>query len=210
MEVKMCPCESLEKLIDGNKRFAQNKSIHPNLGEEMRNALLKEQKPYAAILACSDSRVPVEIIFDAGLGDLFVVRSAGHVLSNEALGSLEYAVKELGVKLIVILGHENCGAITTALKVYNSGGIKDLSENMLVLLSHIFPAIKNTDVNSSDVLETAINANVHYQLNDLIRKNNYLAKRIEDGKLILVGAKYSLSTGLVEICDERENNLCIQ
>lgn len=206
----MSPCAALKKLIDGNERFAQHKSIHPNLGDEMRNALVEKQKPFAAILACADSRVPVEIIFDAGLGDLFVVRSAGHVLSNEALGSLEYAVKDLDVKLIVILGHENCGAITTALEVCNSGGIKDLSENMLALLSHIFPAIRDVDMNDPNALETAIESNVHYQLNDLIRKNSYLAQRIEEGKLILVGAKYSLSTGLVEICDERENNLCIQ
>lgn len=201
----MSPCEALEKLIDGNRRFSEHKSIHPNLGEEMRNALLIKQKPIAAILACSDSRVPVEIIFDAGLGDLFVVRSAGHVLSDEALGSLEYAVKELGVKLIVILGHENCGAITSALKHCNCQENEHLSESMGALLGHIYPAIRGIDLNTPDAIENAVDLNIQYQLNDLIKKNAYLAKQIEDDKLILVGAKYSLSTSLIKVLEYAKN-----
>lgn len=199
----MCPNETLDKLIDGNRRFAQNKSIHPNLGDELRGSLIKEQKPFAALLACSDSRVPVEIIFDAGLGDLFVVRSAGHVLSKEALGSLEYAVKTLGVNLIMILGHENCGAINAALEIYDSGKIDEVSENMQALLSHIYPAIKNVkrdDSNKNEsFLNSAVRSNIYYQLEDLINKNGYLAKKIKDKELMLVGAKYSLTTGFVEI-----------
>lgn len=200
----MCPNEALDKLIDGNNRFAQNKSIHPNLGDELRGVLVARQKPFAALLACSDSRVPVEIIFDAGLGDLFVVRSAGHVLSKETLGSLEYAVKTLGVKLIMILGHENCGAIDAALDIYNSGKIDEVSENMQALLSHIYPALKNVkhDNNKNEsFLNSAVRSNIYYQLEDLINKTGYLAKKIKDKELILVGAKYSLTTGLVEILE---------
>lgn len=198
----MSPCAALQKLIDGNARFAEHNSIHPNRCDEVRSALLKEQKPFAAILACSDSRVPVEIIFDAGLGDLFIVRSAGHVLSREALGSLEYAVKNLGVKLIMILGHENCGAISAALEIYNSNRFDEVSEDMQALLSHIYPAIENVDCNNNDLLDSAVESNIHYQLKDLMRKNSYLAKKINDKELILVGAKYSLNTSKVTILSE--------
>ena len=97
------PKAALNKLIEGNERFANDKSIYPNRCEETKNALLRQQKPFAAVLSCSDSRMPIEIIFDAGLGDIFAVRTAGHVLSKEVMGSLEYAVKSLGVKLIVVL-----------------------------------------------------------------------------------------------------------
>lgn len=195
----LSPDEALKKLIEGNKRFAQDKSIHPNLGSELRNALVKGQKPFAAILSCSDSRVPIEIIFDVGLGDLFVVRSAGHVLSNEALGSIEYAVRELGVKLIMILGHGNCGAIKTALEFYNSDN--KASENIQSVLDHIYPAIKDLDFkcDNATLLQNAIKSNVQYQLVDLIKRNSYLAQKIQEKEIILEGAKYKLDTGLVEI-----------
>lgn len=202
----MCPCESLKKLIDGNQRFASGTSSHPNLGKELRDSLVLEQKPFAAILACSDSRVPVEIIFDVGLGDLFVVRSAGHVLSKEALGSIEYSVKNLGVKLIVILGHDNCGAINAALDICKTNRTEEMSDSMNTLLSHIYPVIDNLDLNQdcSDLIDKAVKANINYQLEDLVKRDEYLAKKIENNELILVGANYKLDTGVVEIIKEYE------
>lgn len=193
----MCPNKTLEKLIDGNKRFAQNKSIHPNLGNELRNKLVSRQKPFAAILSCSDSRVPVEIIFDAGLGDLFVVRTAGHVLSSEVMGSLEYAVKALGVKLIMILGHENCGAISTALEAYQTKTYDEFSSNIQAILNHIYPAIEKTK--GDDLLNCAVKSNIFYQIEDLINKDDYIANKIKKGEIALVGAMYSLSSGLIEV-----------
>lgn len=193
----MCPNETLEKLIEGNKRFAQNKSIHPNLGNELRNALVSRQMPFAAILSCSDSRVPVEIIFDAGLGDLFVVRTAGHVLSNEVIGSLEYAVKSLGVKLIMILGHENCGAVSTALEAYQNKSYNEFSPNLQSILNHIYPAIEKTK--GEDLLNCAVKSNIFYQVEDLINKDDYIAKKIKSGEVNVIGAIYSLQTGLIEV-----------
>lgn len=193
----MCPHIAQEKLVEGNKRFAQGKSIHPNLGEELRNALVNEQTPFAAVLSCADSRVPVEIIFDVGLGDLFVVRTAGHVLSKEVVGSLEYAVRSLGVKFIMILGHDNCGAINTALDIYKSGKYAEASKNIQSILDHIYPALKDLD-NEND-LNLAVKLNIRYQLQDLLKKDPYLSKKIQSGELIVVGAKYCLETGLIEV-----------
>lgn len=190
--------EAFKKLIEGNKRFAQNKSIHPNIGSECRKSLAEEQKPFAAILACSDSRVPVELIFDVGLGDLFVIRSAGHILSNEALGSLEYAVKELGVKLVMILGHDNCGAISTALKFYQID--ETLSESMQSLLNHIYPALEKLDIGNNKILvNDAVRANIQYQVEDLIRRDAYLSKKILNKEIFLRGAIYKFDTGLIEV-----------
>lgn len=196
--------KSLKKLIEGNKRFAQGKSIHPNRSMELRNSLLEEQKPFAAIIACSDSRVPIEIIFDVGLGDLFVIRTAGHVLSDETLGSLEYAVKELGVKFVMILGHDNCGAVKSALTAYKTKKYSKLSANLQALLNHIYPVFDNMNTSSPNSLDIAIKLNIQYQVEDLLKKDSYLNKKVSTKKIMVVGAKYSLETGLVEILE------CIQ
>lgn len=193
----MCPHIAQEKLVEGNKRFAQGKSIHPNLGDELRNSLVKAQKPFAAILSCSDSRVPIEIIFDVGLGDLFVVRTAGHVLSKEVVGSLEYAVRSLDVKFIMILGHDNCGAIQTALDIYKAGSYDEASKNIQSILDHIYPALKNLD--DENDINLAVKFNIKYQMEDLLRKDPYLTQKIQTGELIVVGAKYCLETGLIEV-----------
>lgn len=195
------PQEALEKLIEGNKRFAENKSIHPNRCDETKSALIKEQKPFAAVLSCSDSRVPIEIIFDAGLGDIFAVRTAGHVLSKEVMGSLEYAVRTIGVKLIMIMGHANCGAIKAAIDTYENKSYDLMSENLQSILNHIYPAIENVKSSCAkeDFLEDAINSNIQYQVEDLLKKDPYIKEKAEKGEITIVGAKYSLSTGKVEI-----------
>ncbi len=191
--------ESLKKLVEGNNRFANNKSIHPNRSQELRNSLLNEQKPFAAVISCADSRVPVEIIFDVGLGDLFVIRTAGHVLSKETLGSIEYAVKELDIKCIVILGHDNCGAVKSALSIYNKHEDNNLSENLKALLDHIFPVFEKIDTTSKNAIGKAVKENILYQVQDLINKDSYLAQKVKAKEILVVGAKYSLDTGLIEI-----------
>lgn len=193
------PDKALEKLLEGNKRFAQGESIHPNLGKELRESLMSEQKPYAAIIACSDSRVPVEIIFDAGVGDLFVIRTAGHVPSRESLGSLEYAVRHLGVKLVVILGHENCGAVKSAIQVHETEKYEDLSENLQVLLSHIYPVLDNLDLSTPMCLEKAIDENIKYQVQDLLDRDEYLAEKMEKKEILIIGAKYYFNSGIIEV-----------
>ena len=109
--------EAMEKLIDGNDRFVQGKSIHPHESADYRESLAKEQHPFATVLTCSDSRVTPVLIFDQGIGDLFVIRVAGNVIDEDVAGSIEYAVDHLGAKLLVVLGHENCGAVSAAYHV---------------------------------------------------------------------------------------------
>jgi len=191
------PQEALKKLIEGNERFYKGKSIHPNRCEETKNALLKQQKPFVAVLSCSDSRVPIEIIFDAGLGDIFAVRTAGHVLSKEVMGSLEYAVKTLGVKLVIILGHENCGAIKAAVETHKNKNYNELSENLQSILNHIYPAIEKLPNSDEECLDDIIKSNINYQVEDLIKKDEYLSKKIQAKEIMLLGAEYSLSTGKV-------------
>lgn len=193
--------ESLKKLVEGNRRFAQGKSLHPNRSEELRSALIDEQNPYAVVISCSDSRVPVEIIFDVGLGDIFVIRTAGHVLSKETMGSLEYAVHDLGVKFIMIMGHDNCGAVKSALTSYKAGEYETLSPNLQALLSHIYPVFEDMDVSGKTSLDDAIKLNIQYQVEDLLNKDAYLAQQVKEEKIMIVGAKYSLDTGLVEIIE---------
>ena len=198
------PSTTLKKLLDGNKRFAECKSIHPNLAAEQRSALVDEQKPFAAIVACSDSRVPVEIIFDVGIGDLFVIRTAGHVLSKETLGSLEYAVAKLNVNFIMILGHDNCGAVNSAIKTHNIHLENKLSDNMQTLLGHIYPVLDELKKKGELCPECAIRENIKYQVNDLLKRDSYLAKKHNEGEILVVGAKYNLSTGLIEIVEDEK------
>lgn len=189
--------ESLKKLVEGNRRFAEGKSLHPNRSEELRSALLDGQNPYAVVISCSDSRVPVEIIFDVGLGDIFVIRTAGHVLSNETMGSLEYAVRELGVKFIMIMGHDNCGAVKSAMNAYKAG--EDLTPNLKTLLNHIYPVFEQMDETGQTTLDDAVRLNIEYQVDDLLNKDAYLAQMVKENKILVAGAKYSLDTGIVEI-----------
>lgn len=200
--------QALTKLIEGNERFYNNESIHPNLGLELRNSLVNKQTPFAAIIACSDSRVPVEIVFDAGIGDLFVIRTAGHVLSKETMGSLEYAVTKLKVKLVVILGHDNCGAVQSALAAYKTNKYNELSENIQALLGHINPFFDELDMHCPHLLNKAITSHIKYQVDDLVKKDKYLAKLADDNKILIVGAKYNLETGKVEILYEYKSSLC--
>ena len=195
------PKETLEKLLEGNKRFAEGKSTHPNLGEEIREMLLSQQDPSAVVISCSDSRVPVEIIFDSGIGDIFVIRTAGHVLSKEVLGSIEYAVKKLNVNLVMVLGHDDCGAIKAALNSYKINSYRNLTENLKSILNHIYPAFERLDFQNceSNLIDCAIKSNINYQYEDLLKKDKYLASKVKKEKIMLVKANYNLKTGLVEI-----------
>ena len=192
------PQRALEILLEGNKRFVEEKSIHPNRCHETRNSLLCEQTPFAIIVSCSDSRVPTEIIFDVGLGDIFAIRTAGHVLSPEVMGSIEYAVQSLGCKLIMILGHDHCGAIKSAIKAYEEKK-ENISDNLKSILNHMYPVLKNLPNNVENKLDCAIKSNIKYQVNDLLNKDKFIAEKFEQKEILVVGANYNLSTGVVSI-----------
>lgn len=179
------PSELLQRLVDGNKRYAQDELRHADHSADRRNNLVQRQKPFAVIMGCSDSRVPPEVIFDQGVGELFVVRIAGNVAGPIELDSIDYATKVLGASVILVLGHESCGAITAVIQ-NNTADIKNVA-------ALIQPAVKNT----TD-LETAIKANVRYVVANL-KKRPLSKSLIDENKLICVGAYYHIQSGEVEI-----------
>ena len=163
-----------------------------------RTELAKTQHPFAAIVSCSDSRVPPEIVFDQGLGDLFVVRVAGNVINDEGLGSIEYAVDHLGTRLILVLGHQRCGAVDAAKQTIAAKG--KAPGHIQSLVTAIKPAVEAT---AKDDLETTIKANVKNVVQALRSSTPILKAEVDSGKIQVVGGYYSLDTGAVTFLDEK-------
>jgi len=189
--------QALQKLSEGNARFVQERAAHPNQSSERRAEVLSGQNPFAVILGCSDSRIPPEIIFDQGIGDLFIVRTAGQVVDDVALGSIEYAVEHLGVPLVMVLGHDKCGAITATI----AGG--EASGHIGSLVAALNPAVeKAKGMGSKDqLLNNSIDENVRMITHQLRSSKPLLSKLVEEGKLQIVGARYYLDSGRVDILE---------
>jgi carbonic anhydrase len=191
--------EALQRLIDGNERFLQGKSrLHGLMMHETLAELTRGQHPFATILGCSDSRVPPELIFDAGLGELFIVRVAGNVLSPEVAGSLQYAGAHLKTPLLVVLGHEGCGAIQAAIETMHKG-VRQHSRIQLIVDS-ILPALAglDPDLPPSDQLAQAVERNVRWTVRTIIESPEGQA-RVAEGRMKCVGAIYEIQTGRVRI-----------
>lgn len=186
----------LERLIQGNQRYVTSTTVCHEDWTAKRSALLENQQPFAVIVACSDSRVPPEIIFDQSLGDLFVIRVAGNVVDDFAVGSIEYGVNVLGANLVLVLGHSNCGAVNAALK-----GMK-FDNHIQEVVNAIQPAIAATKGESRDLLEKAIKANVKIVEEKLKSSKPLLAKLLEKGTLHITGAYYHLESGKVEFLNK--------
>jgi carbonic anhydrase len=190
--------EMLERLLRGNHRFVTGKQEHPNQAASYRRDLAAGQHPVAAILGCADSRVPPEIIFDQGLGDLFTVRVAGNVVDDATLGSLEYAVEHLGVPLIIVLGHSGCGAVQAAL----AGG--QVRGQIHRLVTAIKPAVLSAAGAPGEPLDQAVRTNVDMVVRQLRAACPVLAPLVAQGKLVIVGAYYDIVTGSVELLTPKE------
>lgn len=187
------PDAVLEQLLAGNSRYAADKLGHPRQTASRRTEVAKGQKPIAAVLGCADSRVPPEVVFDQGLGDLFVARVAGNVATDDIIASLEYAVAHLGPKLIVVLGHERCGAVGAAMQGGASEGHLD------VLLDRIKPAVSAAKQDKGDQLDSAVKRNVANVVSQLKSSNPILAAKVKSGEIRIVGARYDLDSGKVEL-----------
>lgn len=187
------PNEAIRRLLDGNQRFIQQKRKYPDQSLENLRLVAKAQYPFAAILGCADSRVPAEIVFDQGLGDLFVVRVAGNVVSDTVIGSLEYSTAVLGSQLIVILGHKRCGAVAEAIKN------EPLPGRIGLIIEGIKPSVERVKLRTGDSMQNAVIANIQYQAEKLQESSTILAKLIGEGKLKIVGACYDIDTGKVNI-----------
>jgi carbonic anhydrase len=188
---------ALRALLEGNARYVEAKLTHPDQTAARRAELVGEQHPFAVIFGCSDSRVPAEIVFDQGLGDLFVVRVAGPVLDDAVLGSLEFAALELRVPLILVLGHERCGAVTAALDVLDKGTTPP--GHISHLVDAISPAVKRVRGRPGDVLDNAVRANIELVVEKLRTSRQVLANQVSSGKLRIVGARYDLDRGRVDV-----------
>lgn len=184
--------DSFERLKQGNERYVNSTTVCHEDWTAKRTALVENQKPFAIIVSCSDSRVPPEIIFDQTLGHLFIVRVAGNIVDDFAIGSIEYGVSVLGAKLIVVLGHANCGAVDAALK-----GMK-FDNHIQEILNDIQPAVAATKGQAGNPLELATKQNVRNVKETLKASKPVLAKLFADGSLKIEGGYYNLDTGKVE------------
>lgn len=187
------PDEALKLLLDGNVRFASGQAVHPHQTLLRRTEVAEGQKPFAVIVGCSDSRTSPEVVFDEGLGDLFVTRIAGSIVDDAALGSIEYAVEHLGASVVMVLGHESCGAVTAAMK----GG--ELPGKIGAFVDPILPAVEAVKKAGKPTLDAAIAENVRRTAAAIAVRSTLLDEKIKTGKLKVVAACYSLHTGVVTL-----------
>jgi len=181
---------SLEKLIDGNKRYAEDKSTHANISLERRQAVIAKQEPFAIIVGCYDSRVSPEIIFDQGVGDLFVVRVAGNVVGQLELESINYAVEYLHSNILIVLGHESCGAVKAV--------VENKTESLPSLAKLIAPSVKQEKyINQGDLLEKSIKSNA-INMSNYLKETPTVKQFQKNNKLIVKAAYYNLNSGLIE------------
>lgn len=195
----VAPETSLQKLIEGNNRYVLDKSEKPRQNSARRSETAESQHPFAIVVTCSDSRVPPEILFDQGIGDLFIIRTAGNVIDSAAIGSIEYAAEHLGVQLIVVLGHERCGAVSAAVKGGEAPG------QISTLVKYIEPAVeKAKHIKTGGLIDNAINENVSNTVEKIAESEPILKELREKGKLKVTGAYYDLDSGAVQFFEDKK------
>jgi carbonic anhydrase len=194
--------EALRLLQDGNQRFVAERRRDARVGATRRNELTDRQEPFAIVLGCSDSRVPAEIVFDQGLGDLFVIRVAGNIVAPSQIGSVEFAAEQFHTRLVVVLGHSGCGAVTATLEQLRRP-VEKQSRNLRAIVDRVRPSVEPllaTELrhDSQALLRDAVRANVRASAGRLRHGSEILEQLIERDGLLVVGAEYSLETGVVE------------
>ncbi len=192
------PTEALARLQEGNARFVESGSSTRKHVVGMESG----QQPFAVILSCADSRVPAELVFDQGLGDLFVIRVAGNIVAPSQIGSVEFAAEVLGARLVVVLGHTNCGAVSATLAELALES-EHRSPNLRTIVDRVKPAVKPLmDIGGDDVLERAIEANVLHSVGHLAHGSQIIEEMIGNDELTVVGAVYSIEDGRVTFLDD--------
>lgn len=194
--------EALTRLRDGNRRFVEAEAIG-NHGH--RASLAAGQEPFAIVLGCSDSRVPAELVFDLGFGDLFVIRVAGNIVAPSQVGSVEFAAARFGTPLVVVMGHTQCGAISATLEEL-TGRATSQSRNLRSIVDRVRPSVESVmavggDLDPAALIHEAVRANVRVSTDHLRHGSEILERLIRDGRLAVVGAEYSLETGIVDFFD---------
>jgi carbonic anhydrase len=184
--------DAIKELKNGNKRFVDSKLVNTNYKKQIEQTKTG-QKPHSVILSCMDSRVPPEIIFDQGIGNIFVIRVAGNIEDDNIVGSMEYAVEHSGSKLIVVMGHSRCGAVTGAVKDVKIG-------NLTQLLDQIKPAIKSAP-NAPDIIDETAKNSVKITIIDILKRSKIIKEMLDEKKIAIVGAFYDIETGMVTFMD---------
>jgi carbonic anhydrase len=198
--------KALERLIEGNRRFAAGSpSIETQMSPSRRNALTAGQEPFAIILGCSDSRVPAELVFDQGLGDLFVIRVAGNIVASSQVGSVEFAAARFGTRLVVVLGHSQCGAINATLEELQRPTANQ-SRNLRSIVDRVRPSVQTllaTELRNDPaaLVSQAVRANIRASANHLRHGSELLEQLIQTDGLRVVGAEYALESGIVDFFD---------
>jgi carbonic anhydrase len=197
--------EVLDRLIEGNRRFVNGEGVR-DLAQEhaRRRELVADQAPCAIVLGCSDSRVPAEMVFDQGLGDLFVIRVAGNIVAPSQVGSIEFAAARLGVRLVVVLGHTQCGAVQAALEeLERPSGNRSPNLGFIVnsILPNVEPLSSDGALDHDSLIRAAVRANIRASADHLRNGSLLLEELIRDSGLLVVGAEYSLETGVVDFFD---------
>lgn len=190
------PREAWQAMVDGNHRFVSGDLAHPRQDIDHREKLAERQRPFAALFGCADSRLSAEIIFDVGLGDLFVVRNAGQVIAETILGSLEYAVEVLGVPVILVLGHDECGAIRATIDS-TQGNLKSQGEFIHDLVERIRPTVEAANRAGKHEIDEITELHVQDTINEMLTRSSLIADAVKAGKLAVVGANYKLTLGEV-------------
>jgi len=199
-QANLSPREALDRLIDGNLRYAQNvRSVDSMLSHSHRD--LQTQRPHTIVLGCSDSRAPAEVVFDQGLGDLFVIRVAGNVVASSQVGSVEFAAERFGTRLVVVMGHTGCGAIDATIEAMTSNA-GPASRGLLSIVDRVRPSIESlvaTDLarDPERLRREAIRANVRASVNQLRHSSQILERLAESGEILVVGAELDVATGAV-------------
>jgi carbonic anhydrase len=194
------PVEALARLKNGNQRFVDDKPLHAHEKPSWRSLLVEIQKPFATVVGCSDSRVPPELIFDVGFGDLFTIRLAGNIIAEDVIGSLEYAIAHLHTHLIVVMGHEGCGAVTATIEEMLHKAKEP--EHIESLIHSIKPGLKNLDLKQDRdaLLHAAVEANVRWSMRELLSLPKAKRTMVEK-RVTLLGAVYELNTGRVRFLE---------
>jgi carbonic anhydrase len=193
--------EALASLRDGNLRFVENRTTSPLTHQERRTSLISGQEPFAIVLGCSDSRVPAELVFDQGFGDLFVIRVAGNIVAPSQVGSVEFAAARFGTRLVVVMGHSQCGAIVATLEDL-LGRATNQSRNLRSIVDRVRPSVETLltgrhDQDLNMLVNDAVRANVRASVDHLRHGSELLEELVRTDGLLVVGAEYSLETGVV-------------
>jgi carbonic anhydrase len=188
------PKEAWKALLEGNTRFVSGDPAHPRQDVDRRESVAEIQRPFAALFGCADSRLSAEIIFDVGLGDLFVVRNAGQVIAETILGSLEYAVEVLKVPLILVLGHDECGAIRATINA-QEGNLQSEGEFIHNIVARIAPTVTRSYEAGKKDIDDITALHIEDTIEDIMSRSTLIAKAVKEGKLGVVGANYKLALG---------------